>query len=246
MAAMAYGTPGHMVARLPDRRRHHAARIFRSRANQLADEPESELRMASSGRRGDELPEHPLRVDGVGRLHGARLHQLPPVLDPPARCFSRQERVVLLLDQRDQRPEGVACVTDEVDLHRVAQAESCVPSMSICTPRGLPLLGQELGVREAASRPSGRCRTGSSSSQLGFVPSRPMAPVTYGRSSGSTALPSSALATPAPQLVGDSRGPRRRACSAPAPTSMATFSPALRTSAARRSSSSGGTTRGRV
>ena len=35
-------------------------------------------------------------------------------------------------------------------------------------------------------------------SQLGLVPSRPMVPVTNGRSSGTAALPSSALATPAP------------------------------------------------
>ena len=35
-------------------------------------------------------------------------------------------------------------------------------------------------------------------SQLGFVPSSPMEPVTYGRSSGSAALPRRAFATPAP------------------------------------------------
>ncbi len=39
-------------------------------------------------------------------------------------------------------------------------------------------------------------------SQLGLVPSRPMLPVQNGTSSGTAALPSSALAIPAPSIVG--------------------------------------------
>ncbi len=77
----------------------------------------------------------------------------------------------------------------------------------------------------------------------GFVPSRPMEPVTQGRSSGRTALPRSAFATPAPRTSATSV----TSCvarSAPAPTSIATRRPAFRTSAARRRSFSAGTTRG--
>src|SRR4029450_7074072 len=68
--------------------------------------------------------------------------------------------------------------------------------------------------------------------QLGFVPSRPMEPVTNGRSSGTTVRPSSALATPAPRSsaawITSSRAP-----SAPCATSIATFSPWLRRAEAR-------------
>ena len=71
------------------------------------------------------------------------------------------------------------------------------PSMSICTPRACPSSGRnsEYGKLEptmsSVSHPVIR-------SQLGLVPRSPIEPVTHGRSSGSAALPSSALATPAP------------------------------------------------
>src|SRR5215831_6897398 len=42
-----------MVARLPDNEAFMPLRIFRSRANQLAEEPESEVKMQSSGRRDE-------------------------------------------------------------------------------------------------------------------------------------------------------------------------------------------------
>ena len=82
-------------------------------------------------------------------------------------------------------------------------------------------------------------------SQLGLVPRRPIDPVTHGSASGSTALPSSALATPAPRRSAIS-ATSFDARSAPAPTSMATRLPALSTSAARLRSRSCGTTRGSV
>ena len=66
-----------------------------------------------------------------------------------------------------------------------------------------------------------------------MVPSSPIEPVTQGSSSDSTSLPSSAFAAPAPSRsaiwVSSSTQPR-----APCPTSSATFSPALRMSAACR------------
>ena len=80
-------------------------------------------------------------------------------------------------------------------------------------------------------------------SQLALVPRRPIAPVTPGRSSGSAALPRSALATPAPR-VSATCSTSSAACMAPAPTSIATFLPSLSTSAARCRSGSYGTTLG--
>ncbi len=70
--------------------------------------------------------------------------------------------------------------------------------MSISTQRGLPLLRQPFGVREARPDHEQACRSSSSCRSDGFEPSRPIGPVTNGRSSGSAARPSSALATPAP------------------------------------------------
>ena len=52
LAAMAYGTPQPIVARLPDSEAIIPRLSLRSRANQLAAEPESEVRMQSFGRRG--------------------------------------------------------------------------------------------------------------------------------------------------------------------------------------------------
>ena len=116
------------------------------------------------------------------------------------------------------------------------------PSTSICTPRAFPSSGRnsEYGKPEptirSVSQPCIR-------SQLGRVPSSPIDPVTKGRSSGTAALPRSALATPAPSISATSMT-SCAAFRAPAPTSIATRSPALSTSAARCSSCSPGTTRG--
>lgn len=73
----------------------------------------------------------------------------------------------------------------------------------------------------------------------GFVPSRPIVPVTNGRSSGTAARPFSALAMPAPSTSATSMT-SSVAPLAPWPMSIATLAPALSASAARRRSSSPG------
>ncbi len=115
-------------------------------------------------------------------------------------------------------------------------------SMSICTPRAWPSFGRnsEYGNPEPIISNVSQSLI---SSQLGLVPSRPMEPVTQGRSSGSAALPSSALATPAPSFSAIAIT-SSVACSAPAPTRIATFLPAFSTSAACRRSCCCGTTVG--
>ena len=72
-----------------------------------------------------------------------------------------------------------------------------------------------------------------------------MEPVTKGRSSGSAALPRSALATPQPRMSATAIT-SSIARKVPAPMSMATFVPAFSTSAALRKSASSGTIRGLV
>src|SRR5215213_9783469 len=77
----------------------------------------------------------------------------------------------------------------------------------------------------------------------GLVPSKPIEPVTNGKSSGSAARPLRAFATPHPRMSAASFT-SSAALNAPAPINMATFSPEFSTSAARRKSSSCGITRG--
>ena len=104
------------------------------------------------------------------------------------------------------------------------------PSRSIWTALTWPSLGRnsEYGKLEPTiNSVSAPCIM----SQLGFVPNKPMLPVQNGTSSGTAALPNSALATPAPRASATAIT-SSVACSAPWPTSIATFSPALRMSAA--------------
>ena len=122
--------------------------------------------------------------------------------------------------------------------------ESMRPSRSICTPRAWPGFGShsEYGNDEPTIRSVSHSFI---SVQLGFVPSSPIEPVTKGSPSETTVLPSSAFATPAPSVSATSTT-SSLAPSAPCPTSIATFSPALRISAACCSCPSDGTTRGRA
>src|SRR6185503_646086 len=53
LAAIVYGTPGHMVASVPESDAFMPSRIFKLRANQLADDPESAVRIQLSGSFGD-------------------------------------------------------------------------------------------------------------------------------------------------------------------------------------------------
>src|SRR5690348_11948179 len=52
-AAIAYGTPGPIVASPPDNDAIMPSRILRTRAYQFADEPESQVRITRSGSLGD-------------------------------------------------------------------------------------------------------------------------------------------------------------------------------------------------
>ena len=114
--------------------------------------------------------------------------------------------------------------------------------MSICTARAWPGSGSHSAYGKPVPTISSVSQS-SIMSALGFVPSRPIAPVTNGRSSGTTARPLSALATPAPSASATATT-SAVAPLAPWPTSMATRSPALRTSAAAARSSSRGTITG--
>ncbi|MGC0399146.1 hypothetical protein RKD27_001790 [Streptomyces sp. SAI-126] len=112
--------------------------------------------------------------------------------------------------------------------------------MSICTPRALPNFGRNCEYGNDDPMVS-RVSQSRMSSYEGRVPSRPIEPVTYGSSSLSASLPSSALATPAPSSSAI-RSTSARAPAAPWPIRIAGLSPELRISAARSSDSWDGTT----
>ena len=135
---------------------------------------------------------------GFGTVHGARFQDLPPFLDALLDA-SRQLRSCLAIEHRNQRAQGLRAVADEVHLHRIANARAfsgrCRSALRV---PGLPLAG---------IRSTGKLEPTMSSvshsfimSQLGLLPSRPIEPVQNGSSSGMTALPNNALATPAPRM----------------------------------------------
>ena len=120
-----------------------------------------------------------------------------------------------------------------IDFHRIAQAESAAVDVDLNASRRVPAW-EEIRCRERPNRPSTACRSLSSDPNSAWYREVRCDPVTKGRSSGTTALPSSALATPACSRSATAIT-SSVASSAPAPTSMATFLPLLRTSAAARS-----------
>src|ERR1700722_7832972 len=77
LAPIPYGTPGPIVARLPDREPRMSPWNLSWRAYQFAEEPESAVTMASRQPRR-KLVEQPHRVDRVGLHHGLVLHGPPP------------------------------------------------------------------------------------------------------------------------------------------------------------------------
>ena len=118
------------------------SRILTSRANQFADEPESEEMIARSGSRSESSQKRRWGLSGcadcIARA-SISFHQLvDAALDPLA-----PRSIALALEQRDQLPQGPGGVADQVDLHRVADPDH--PRVEVdLDAAGLALLGQEL------------------------------------------------------------------------------------------------------
>src|SRR5215204_3919 len=90
--------------------------------------------------------EQQLRVDWVGRLQCATGRLPTPVVH--ARFDLPAPRAVgLWLQQWQQYPQRLSTVTDELNLHRVAQAEHARVDVNLYTPC-LALLREEFGVGE--------------------------------------------------------------------------------------------------
>ena len=165
--------------------------------------------MASVGQARRQLPRDALRIDRVRRLHRALLERLPPVVDMLS-IRSRQRRDRLLLEQRQQRAQRLGRIALQVDLHRVADAQHAGVDVDLHAAR---LRRPSAGIRNRGKpcRSSAGCRTPSSGRSWAWCRAGRCEPVTHGRSSGSTALPSSALATPAPSRSATAMTSSRRA-----------------------------------
>ena len=124
LAAIAYGTAGaHRRQRRPTATPSCRARILRSRAYQFAAEPESQVRIAVVGQARRQLPEHALRIDRLGRGHRARLRASSTSRRRSSRSARASGDRVFCSQQRQQRAQRRRAVADEIDLHRIAQAQ---------------------------------------------------------------------------------------------------------------------------
>src|SRR5438034_232353 len=92
LAPMPYGTPGPIVARVPDSEPRTSPRNFSCRAYQLADEPESAATMALAGSRVDSSRNSSIGLMGLASTSASASmdrHQR----STPASTPSRQERL---------------------------------------------------------------------------------------------------------------------------------------------------------
>ena len=183
-----------------------------------------------------EFPENPLRVDRIGAGHRAGFDGLPPFanvgldrLPPGAIGFAFQVG--------NQCFERLLRVPFEVHVHRITDAEHAAIDVDL-HGLGLALFWKEFGIGEAGADHE------ESVAILHHVPAwlgaeQPDAAGAEGDVIRDDGLAQPRLGHPAAEDVGDFDhffAGRER----PAPTSIATFLPALRTSAAARSSGSCG------
>ena len=101
------------------------------------------------GQARGEFVHHALGVDRVSLEQGAFLQGLVPVC-APAFDLVEPTALGLVFEQWQQCPQRFAGVTDQVDLHGVAQAEHVWLQIDLHAT-GLAFLRQELGVGEAGT-----------------------------------------------------------------------------------------------
>ncbi len=130
-------------------RRHHAAPHFQvaripvgARAGIAGDDD-------AVGQARRQLPGHALRIDRLGRLHGAGFEHLPPLGDVLLDAFA-PFAVGLLLEHRQQSAQGFGGIADQIDFHRIAQRQHVGCDIDLHAAR-LALLRQELRIGEAGA-----------------------------------------------------------------------------------------------
>lgn len=117
----------------------------------------------------------------------ARFEHLPPTRDAFVHLLT-PGAVGLAFQERHEIAKRLGAVADQTHLHRIPDADDPAVDVDLDAPR-LPEYGKLLPTISSVSQFIMR-------SEFGGVPSRPIAPVTNGRWSGTAALPTNALATP--------------------------------------------------
>ena len=155
----------------------------------------------------------------------------------PCCAFSRKARSRLRSSSGISRRSTPARIADEPDFRRIAQADAIRVEIDLHAAR-LTRLGVELDIGEAAADDEQRI-AGLERVLRGPGAEQTDAAGRVGAVVGHAALPRSGLTIGAPRISAISSS-SRAAPSAPRPARIATFLPALRMSAARRSASSVG------
>ena len=183
-----------------------------------------------------------LRVQRLGALVRTGVHQVPPLADLALDLLA-PGAIRLALQQRDQLAQRLGAVADQVELHRVADPEHLAVDVDLHAA-GLALLGQELRVGKArADHQQGVAAHHHVPARLGAQqPDRSRHPRLV---VGHHGFAQQCLGHAAAEQLGDLGHLRRRRAGRPGPTSIATFSPALRMSAAACRSACRGTLRPR-
>ena len=216
------------------------ARAGMCRAHQVAMVPLSHATIASSRSRRAQLARDAPAASSACRVRVARAPPSARASPSSAPAPSRGSRGrVLRVEQGQQRRERAGAVADQADFDRVAQADPHRVELDLDAAR-LARAWAGTRCRGTTCRPSAACRTPPAPPARAACRAGRSPPVVYGLSSGTAALPSSALTIGAAeplghllQLVGRAAARRGRPGSRPSV-------PALSTSAARRRSSSAG------
>ena len=123
-------------------------RILRSRANQLAHEPESLVTIALGQARG-QFPGNELRIDRGCGLMCPSVQRLPPFRDVIFDSLAPRA-VAPGFQSRQQCAQCLGGVADEANLHGKADRQHAGVDVDLHAARGA-FLGQEFGVREGGA-----------------------------------------------------------------------------------------------
>ena len=124
-------------------------RIFRSRANQLAQDPESLVMTARSGSRGDSSQATRCGLTGLAGCFARSSSVFHHSLTSSSMVL-RHLPVCFWSKPRQQRPQSFRGVADEGDLHRVADRQHAGINVDLHATR-LAFLRQKFGIGESGA-----------------------------------------------------------------------------------------------
>ncbi len=146
LAAIAYGTPGPMVASPPESEAMHAAPKLEVACIPVGGGAGIAGQDAAVRQARRQLPEHALRIDRIGAGHGATFQHAPPAVDVLFNLLA-PAALILALQIRYQRAQSSLGVADQANLHRIAQVQHAAVDVDLHAAR-LAFLRQEFRIRK--------------------------------------------------------------------------------------------------